>query len=69
MKINWVDNSTISTRIEDGAVVLSANKEGLFSLARIIVDMASADINDHIHLDENNSLEDGSVELIIERID
>ena len=46
----------------------SANREGLISLANILVDLAKEGPGAHVHLDENNSLEDGSAELIIERV-
>lgn len=67
MDIKWEDNSTIKVRQDGDVTVISANKEGLVSLAHIMLDMAKED-KDHIHLDENNSLEDESNELIIEKM-
>lgn len=69
MDIEWEDGFTIKVRVDEGTVVLSANKEGLLSLAKQLMTMADADVGCHIHYDEYNSLEDGSAEMIIERIE
>ena len=68
MDIQWEDNYEIAVRVENGVTVISANQAGLKSLAKIMNDMAERDEKNHIHLDKNNSLEDGSSELIIEKI-
>lgn len=68
MKIEWVDGFKISTRIEDGVTVISANKAGLLSLSKQLAALAEQEGNDHYHLDSSNSLEDDSSELIIEKI-
>ena len=70
MEINWEDGSTVKVRVEDGeTVVISANKEGLLSLAAQLTDMSNEETGCHIHYDAYNSLEDGSPELIIEKIE
>ncbi|MBP5570395.1 MAG: hypothetical protein J6X46_05165 [Prevotella sp.] len=70
MEIEWEDGFTVKVRVDDGnTVVISANKEGLLSLAKQMTAMADADVGSHIHYDAYNSLEDGSVEMIIERTD
>ena len=66
MEFSWLDGSKITVRAESGAVVVSANREGLLSLARIMKTLAEGEPGSHIHLDEYNSLEDGSAELILE---
>ena len=68
MKIKWENGFEISVKNVNGAVVLSANREGLVSLANILLTLSQEKTGDHIHLDESNSLEDGSCELIIEKI-
>ena len=68
MELKWEDGFTVSTRVEGGAIVLRANREGLLSLANHMREMAEHPGRDHIHLDQYNSLEDGSAELIIEKI-
>ena len=67
MNINWQDGFTISFKIENNQGILSANKEGLLSLANQLYELAQADIGSHIHYDINNSLENDSSELIIEK--
>ena len=69
MDIKWEDNSEISVRVEkDGAVVLSGNKAGLLTLSQLMVDLAECEAGEHVHLDEFNSLEEGSVELVVEKV-
>lgn len=68
MNIEWEDGFTIKVQIEENTVVISANKEGLLSLARHLTDLAEAETGSHIHYDEYNSLEEDSSEMIIERI-
>ena len=67
MEIRWKDGYEISVRIDGEAVTVSANREGLQSLAMQLADLAEEQPGSHIHLDSFNSLEDGSAELILER--
>ena len=67
MKTDWVDGFEIRVSIDTGAAVISANKEGLLSLARQLSALAEESAGSHIHYDENNSLEEGSMGLIIEK--
>ena len=69
MKIEWIDGSKIRVNNDNDEVVISANREGLLSLAGQLTALAEGALGDHIHYDENNSLEEGSAELIIERIE
>lgn len=69
MDIRWEDDFAIAAVIGDGnEVTISANREGLVSLANILLDLAVAIPGEHVHLDELNSLEEGSCELVIERV-
>ncbi len=68
MKINWIEGYSIRIKDENGQIVISANREGLLSLADQLVQLAEGDPGEHIHYDEYNSVEEGSRELIIERI-
>ena len=68
MIVEWVDGFEIKTVIENDQIVISANKEGLLSLAKHLTALADGVPGDHIHYDEYNSLEEGSAEMIIERI-
>ena len=69
MEFDWVDGFEIKVTVDEyGSVVIVANEEGLLSLARHCEALAEQQPGDHIHLDEYNSLEVGSKELIIEKI-
>ena len=69
MKIEWVDEFSISVKNDDKEVTISANREGLLSLARHFQALAEGAPGDHIHYDVHNSLEEGSSALIIERVE
>lgn len=68
MIIEWVDGFEIRATVKDNIIVISANREGLLSLAKHLTALADGAPGDHIHYDEHNSLEDGSVEMIVERV-
>ena len=67
MHIEWEDGFEIRVTIVDGAAVISANRAGLLSLAGQLTALAGAAPGSHIHYDAYNSLEDGSVEMIVEK--
>ena len=67
MEINWIDGFMIKTAAVNGEVIISANREGMLSLAKQLAALAEGVPGDHIHYDEQNSLEEGSAEMIIER--
>lgn len=70
MDIEWENGFTVSVGVDGAnAVVISANREGLLSLARHLTALADEAAGGHIHYDEYNSLEEGSAEMIIEKID
>ena len=68
MKIEWINGFEIHVNIVNNEVVLSANRERLLSLAGQLTLLAEAEPGSHIHYDENNSLEEGSSDMIIERM-
>ena len=68
MKIEWTDGFEIRVSINGGGACISANREGMLSLAAQLTALAEAAPGSHIHYDDNNALEEGSAELIIERI-
>ena len=68
MIFNWVDGFEITVRIDNGTAVISANREGLISLANHLKSLAEEPSGSHIHLDVYNSLEEGSSELILEKV-
>lgn len=65
----WEPNSSIKIKFEDGKVILMANTEGLISFANHLLNLAQANIPSgyHVHFDQYNSLEDDSIEIIIEK--
>ncbi|MBQ8833493.1 MAG: hypothetical protein IJ001_12630 [Oscillospiraceae bacterium] len=67
--LTWTEGFEIICREDHGAVHIRANAEGLKSLASLCLTLAQETVPEysHVHLDEFNSLEDGSVELIIEK--
>lgn len=69
-KFDWIDNFTIKTSIEKNTIVIKANKAGLLSLSQMFIAMASENTpaGFHIHLDDYNSLEENSVEIIFEKL-
>lgn len=69
MEMIWEDGFTIKVRGEEKEMVISANREGLLSLANQLKALADESVGSHIHYDEYNSLEEGSSELLIERIE
>ena len=40
MEMKWVDGFTIAVKIENNAVIITANKEGLLSLANYLTALA-----------------------------
>lgn len=67
MRIEWVDGFIISVRTDRGETVITANREGLLSLAKQLAALAEEPSGSHIHYDACNALEDGSTELIVEK--
>ena len=69
IQFNWEKNFAIKVKNEGDEVIISANNEGLLSLARHLLTLAQNEVpvGTHIHLDEYNSLEEGSIDLIVEK--
>lgn len=70
LELKWKDGFIIKVLFEDGEVRLSANNDGLESLANHFLNLAQKEVpvGSHIHLDEYNSLEEGSFDFCIEKI-
>ena len=68
MKIEWMNGFEIAASAENGRILISANREGLLSLAKHLTTLAESEPGHHIHYDEYNSLAEGSAEIIIERV-
>ncbi len=70
MHFVWEYGFRIDVRVDPaGVIILRANPEGLISLARHLLTLAHMPVHSgyHFHLDEGNSLEPGSREIVIER--
>jgi hypothetical protein len=69
LPLDWEHGFEIAVE-SSGECVIRANKAGLVSLARILLTLALDEVEPgaHVHLDDMNSLEDGSAELVIERM-
>jgi len=65
----WEDGFEIETVVDNGIISIIANKAGLLSLANHLLNLAQDDVQSghHLHFDEYNSLEEGSIELIIQK--
>jgi len=66
----WEDDFCIFTKEDNQNLIIEANEDGLVSLARHLITLImNCDNYSHIHLDEFNSLEDSSCELILQKND
>lgn len=63
----WEPGSSISLSETEGRVSLQANRAGFVSLARHLLTLAQDDVPEwcHVHLDETNAFEMGSLELVL----
>ena len=68
MDIEWEDGFKIEVGIDiDNTIVISANREGLLSLAGQLTALANESVGSHIHYDDYGGLEEGSNEMIIQK--
>ena len=65
----WEESFKIKTSAPFDTLTIEANRDGLISLARHLLHLAQDEVpnGSHFHFDEYNSLEDGSLELIISK--
>lgn len=70
MRMEWENGFTILVQVQGGTIHIQANRAGLVSLARHLLTLAQSEVplGHHMHFDDSNSLEDGSSEMIIEKI-
>ncbi|WCL48475.1 Imm32 family immunity protein [Leptospira sp. GIMC2001] len=69
IEYKWENDFEIETKFENGVINIIANKEGLFSLANHLLNLAQTEVPSgyHLHFDEYNSLEENSLEIIIQK--
>jgi hypothetical protein len=68
-KYVWESGFKIKVKIDDSIITIVANKEGLISLANHLLNLAQDNIPSgyHLHLDSDNSLEENSSDLILQK--
>ena len=66
--MQWEKDFEIRVHIDNGAVTISANRAGLLSLSSLLAELADEPPGNHYHLDPFNALEDGSSELILDKL-
>jgi hypothetical protein len=69
MKLKWEEGFLITVATGNNSATISANKEGLLSLANHLLALSEEKAGCHIHLDAYNALEDNSANLIIEKVE
>lgn len=69
IELKWKRGFKIKVEKNNNEVLISANKEGLISLANHLLTLSQDEIIEgaHIHLDEYNSLEENSLGIVIEK--
>ncbi|WP_284452952.1 Imm32 family immunity protein [Parachlamydia acanthamoebae] len=65
----WEPDSEIEVKFQDNVVIVIANSSGLKSLASHLLNLAQENVPQYYYfnLDEYNSLEKGSIELIVQK--
>ncbi|MEU6166397.1 Imm32 family immunity protein [Streptomyces tanashiensis] len=71
LRFTWDADARIEVRNLGSEVVIEANAAGLRTLAGHLLVLAGEGVPDgaHLHLEDSNGLEDGSVALVLERSD
>jgi len=70
LRLEWDQGFEVRAHMVGDDLILSANVAGLRSLARHFLALAQEVVpsGTHVHLDDSNSLEDGSTSLVLERL-
>ncbi|MFE6098900.1 hypothetical protein ACFVQ4_02945 [Streptomyces laurentii] len=71
LRFSWDADARIEVRNLGTEVVIEANAAGLRTLAGHLLMLAGEGVPDgaHLHLEDSNGLEDGSIGLVLERSD
>jgi hypothetical protein len=67
----WEEDARIEVRNLGGEIIIEANAAGLRTLVGHLLTLAQDGTPDgtHLHLEDNNGLEEGSASLVLERCD
>jgi hypothetical protein len=70
IKTTWDNDFIFESVFQGNSIVIKANEAGLRSIARHLLTLAQYEVpaGCHIHYDDLNSLEDGSFEIILEKL-
>lgn len=70
LRMVWEAGSIITVKLDGEVIHVTANQDGLVSLARLLLTLADplVPLGSHWHLDASNALEDGSNEIIVEKL-
>ncbi len=68
--LNWEGNFKIKVSDITGSILIEGNTDGVVPLENHLLNLSQSPVSTgtHLHLDEHNSLEEGSLDLIIEKI-
>jgi hypothetical protein len=71
LSVVWVPDFELTVEVRGAEVLIHGNAAGLLSLAQHLATLAEPGVPSgvHLHLDEHNSLQAGSAELVLERRD
>ncbi|OSZ78627.1 hypothetical protein CAP35_10360 [Chitinophagaceae bacterium IBVUCB1] len=69
IKYKWIDGFDIDVVYENEIITISANKEGLLSIANHFLNLAQDSVPNgcHLHFDKYNSLNENSTDLVIQK--
>ena len=71
LALEWVPGFEIAVSVQGSEITIRANSAGLLSLAQHLATLAQDGVpaGAHFHLDQYGGLEDGSHDLILERVE
>jgi hypothetical protein len=69
IRLNWEQDFMVEVTQKDGVVIIRANNGGLTSMANHFLNLAQDRVPSgyHLHFDTSNSLNKGSLELIVQK--
>ena len=69
LHLEWSHGFEISVMESQGEIIIRANEAGLVSLAQHLLTLAEDAVpaGSHIHMDASRELEEGSLDLVLER--